>query len=205
VLSNPVLIDGFYVDRNLARQFVAVPLGLGHTAEEQLTSRGEWGGVQIAVYPLRVEVALEVLREREHWARTFGELKGMRSKMGLALGGMLDQRLFRDQYGVDAWDQAARQRCFVHLVPSSDWQGLTGQSPPPSPVTAREYRKAGLPFDPTYKHQRVARPGSASLASLRTFAQFATSVVQGERDQNEVAAEVFRHIGDTTRDPSKLN
>ncbi len=49
-------LDGFAVSRGMIRQFVAMPLGAGDTAEEQLTGTAEHGGVQIVVYPMKAEV-----------------------------------------------------------------------------------------------------------------------------------------------------
>ncbi len=46
-------LDGFNVDDGLIRQFVAMPLGEGYTAEEQLTGEAEHGGVQIIIYPMK--------------------------------------------------------------------------------------------------------------------------------------------------------
>ena len=46
-------LDGFCVEKGLIRQFVAMPLGEGFTAEEQLTGEAEHGGLQIAVYPMK--------------------------------------------------------------------------------------------------------------------------------------------------------
>ena len=37
------------------RQFVAMPLGEGFTAEEQITGKAEHGGLQIIVYPMKHE------------------------------------------------------------------------------------------------------------------------------------------------------
>lgn len=45
-------IDGYKVDNDEIRQFVAAPLGAGFTAEEQLTGKADHGGIQIEVYPM---------------------------------------------------------------------------------------------------------------------------------------------------------
>src|SRR5262249_23666688 len=45
-------LDGYCVARGQIRQFVAMPLGAGYSAEEQLTGRAEHGGLQIMVYPM---------------------------------------------------------------------------------------------------------------------------------------------------------
>jgi len=49
-------IDGYVVEKGLVRQFVAAPLGLGVTAEEQITGEAEFGGIQIEVIPMKSEV-----------------------------------------------------------------------------------------------------------------------------------------------------
>src|SRR5512134_3415450 len=49
-------LDGYCVDKGLIRQFVAMPLGSGYSAEEQLTGEAEHGGVQIVAYPMKAEV-----------------------------------------------------------------------------------------------------------------------------------------------------
>ena len=42
-------LDGYAIEPGVIRQFVAMPLGEGYSAEEQLTGEAEWGGLQIAV------------------------------------------------------------------------------------------------------------------------------------------------------------
>lgn len=48
-------IDGFLVAEGTIRQFVAAPLGMGFTVEEQITQKAEFGGMQIEVYPMKRE------------------------------------------------------------------------------------------------------------------------------------------------------
>jgi hypothetical protein len=48
-------LDGYVVDGGTIRQFVAAPLGLGVTAEEQITGEAEFGGLQIEVVPMDPE------------------------------------------------------------------------------------------------------------------------------------------------------
>lgn len=49
-------LDGYCVKKGIIRQFVAMPLGQGYSAEEQITKKAEFGGIQIVVYPLKAEV-----------------------------------------------------------------------------------------------------------------------------------------------------
>ena len=55
VLPEQPWLDGYCVERGVIRQLVAMPLGDGYTAEEQMTGVGQHGGVQIVVYPMKLE------------------------------------------------------------------------------------------------------------------------------------------------------
>ena len=61
-------LDGFCIEQGLNRQFVAMPLGAGYSAEEQLTGEAEHGGLQIAVYPMQASSyeAIQAAHPREH-------------------------------------------------------------------------------------------------------------------------------------------
>jgi hypothetical protein len=45
-------LDGYVVEDGVVRQFVAAPLGMGVTAEEQITGKAEFGGLQIEMFPM---------------------------------------------------------------------------------------------------------------------------------------------------------
>ena len=47
---------GYCIEKNIIRQFVAMPLGSGYSTEEQITGKAEHGGIQIIVYPMKREV-----------------------------------------------------------------------------------------------------------------------------------------------------
>ena len=50
VIPEQPWLDGFNVSEDYIRQFVAMPLGEGFTAEEQITDKAEHGGLQVIVY-----------------------------------------------------------------------------------------------------------------------------------------------------------
>lgn len=52
-------LDGYCVKKGLIRQFIAMPLGEGYSAEEQITGEAEHGGLQLQVYPLKPVVYFE--------------------------------------------------------------------------------------------------------------------------------------------------
>ena len=87
-------LDGYCVEQGIIRQFVAMPLGSGYSAEEQITGEAEHGGIQIIAYPLKPELYHPV-RERAHSAFEFEPMLActgaMALDMGLAPGGRMRQ------------------------------------------------------------------------------------------------------------------
>lgn len=176
-------LDGYAVDRHLIRQFVAMPLGEGDTAEEQLTGAATHGGIQLLVYPMKREHyrVIEEARAREaaRWTR-LGEL-GIRysrtdhpdtpiHEMGLAPGGLMTQDIAPDPYGIAAWGQTAGARCFIHITHSRGYQAITGLFPPQQPLTVKDYTEAGIPWFKCYGADEQALPGSTLLANLDSVA-----------------------------------
>jgi hypothetical protein len=77
--------------------------------------------------------------------------------MGLAAGGEIEQQIFRDPYGLDAWDpsDAATGRLWIHLVNSEGWTTITGEAPPSTPITRQKYVYAGYPWFEYYDEKAV--------------------------------------------------
>ena len=140
-------LDGYCVARGVIRQFVAMPLGEGYTAEEQITGAAEYGGIQIQAFPMKPE-RYRLLSERSsRWicdlaaptaAPSSSRLARVAaSAMGIAPGGRMRQHLYEDEYGIDAWDLTTTSRCFVTILNSADWHATTGEAPP-TPASERE-------------------------------------------------------------------
>ncbi len=162
-------LDGYCVAKGTIRQFVATPLGDGHTVEEQLTGQGFHGGLQTAVYPMKSEV-YEELRLPEPFFGVREEAPRWRG-MGLAAGGRMSQEIYEDEFGIDAWDQDHGSRCFVTMANSHQWMAITGERVPTQPPTVREYAKAGLPWFLYYDKDREVLAGAEQLAGLRSVAE----------------------------------
>lgn len=173
-------LDGFCIQKGVIRQFVAMPLGEGYTAEEQLTAHAEHGGIQLIVYPMRKEVYSRLFETRVR-ARTCAELdlcvSPCKMEMGLAPGGMIRQQIHDDPHGLEAWDTNIMSRCFIHLANSLAWQEITGDAPPSSPVTKAEYEDLGIPWFDFYFADDDALEGSSKLAGLDSVA--AKSIKKG--------------------------
>jgi hypothetical protein len=175
-------LDGFCVEKGVVRQFVAMPLGAGATAEEQITGRAEHGGVQLLAHPLKAALWEARLAERRRWGAEASAACSMASAssvracmladMGLAPGGSILQSIAEAQERPDAWDLAARSRCFVHLANSLAWQAVAGEAPPTVPPTAADYARAGLPWFEWYA-DRPAKAGWATLAGLKSVVALA--------------------------------
>lgn len=166
VVPDQPWLDGFCVGKGLIRQFVAMPLGQGFTAEEQLTGQAQHGGLQIIAYPMK-RSAYEARRAKRSAAPMANLCMDMSSSsMGLAPGGLMRQEIYEDDYGIDAWDAAASSRCFVHILNSHQWMEATGKAMPRPPVSATEYTAAGLPWFDYYDDSHKPLPGHQKLAGL---------------------------------------
>jgi hypothetical protein len=164
-------LDGYCVAKGVIRQFVAMPLGEGYTAEEQITGEAEHGGIQIVAYPMKRELYEEIRRKEEVYflrrSRGFAQMAAAAAPagMGLAPGGCMRQHIYEDEHDLDVWDQANGSRCFVAIANSLHWRAITGEAPPTLPPTARDYAKAKLPwFD--YYAETPAVEGAGVLDSL---------------------------------------
>jgi hypothetical protein len=176
-------LDGYCVEKGFIRQFVAMPLGSGYSAEEQITGEAVHGGLQIAVFPMKRQVFDQRFPLVSHQPMRFMEDAAMAaplaSDMGLAPGGRMRQEIYDDPFGFSDWDREQKSRCFIHLANSLMWRQITGTEPPTTPMTAVEYETAGLPwFD--YYGENGALDGAGRLAGLQSIAKKA-------KEKSEVA------------------
>ena len=172
-------LDGFSIGKGVVRQFVAMPLGSGYSAEEQITGSAEHGGLQIMVAPMRRDEFERRFPKQPSCLGGVGTVTGAipmpmgSASMGLAPGGRMKQEIFEDRFGVDAWDVGARSRCFVHLVNTLMWQAITDAKPPSPPVTAGYYARFKLPWFDYYAEGQTALDGGAALKQLRSVLEIA--------------------------------
>lgn len=172
-------LDGFCIEKGVIRQFVAMPLGEGYTAEEQITGEAEFGGLQISVTPIKAEVWASMAEERARQRRRVQLIADgapsvcampVPSAMGLAAGGRMRQHLYPDPHRLEDWDQRATRRVFVTLLDALTWHRVTGEAPPHRPPSARDYAKAGLPWFAWYGEDDNALSGSPVLGGLKSVA-----------------------------------
>jgi hypothetical protein len=188
VIPEQPWLDGYVVEKGLIRQFVAMPLGEGYTAEEQLTGSAAVGGLQIEVRPMHRAAFLArwpkqprqpASRGMDMMCCSASVCCAAPSEMGLAPGGKMRQEVYEDPYGLADWDLEEKARCFVHIANSVSWQDLTGAAPPTRPPTASDYARMGLPWFDYYDGDAKALEGAARLAGLASVAKLADRTGDG--------------------------
>lgn len=143
-------------------QFVAAELGKGETAEEQILGSAEFGGLQLGLFASQIPLIPasrphEYIESGEVYSfdavRTRGGMKtlGVPREMGLGVGGAIKQKIYPDPYLVGrsaetVWGKEPVEKAYIYIVHALDWESLTGQQPPASPITYQTYQMKGLPW-----------------------------------------------------------
>tara|TARA_B100000678_G_scaffold1262_1_gene1113 strand:- start:154 stop:981 length:828 start_codon:yes stop_codon:yes gene_type:complete len=196
VVPDQPWLDGYCVEKGIIRQFVAMPLGSGYTAEEQITGEAEHGGLQIIVYPMKADKYEKLMSERSSYRLSLEEpLEDVSPSidycvnfdMGLAPGGKMQQEIYEDEYGKYSWDLKHSSRCFVHINNSHAWQSITGEEPPGIPLTAKEYSENGMPWFDYYDEKSSSLGGSKKLSNLKSITEKAKEKRDDPLPENESA------------------
>lgn len=154
-------LDGINAGKDMIRQFVAMPLGMGYTVEAQVTGKEEFGGVQIIVYEPKAgkfpdePPQVEQSRLRAALPMSMPAPAPMMAKkggveMGLGAGGKMSQKIYPDPHGIDTWDADNSGRVYVHILNSMMFREITGKEPPTTPITAQTYTQYNLPWFDLY-------------------------------------------------------
>ncbi|WP_420462668.1 hypothetical protein [Candidatus Palauibacter sp.] len=164
-------LDGFCVEKGMIRQFVAYPM------------KAERYEAILAAHVARqgVRESVDMLHQ--------GLVVASPAGMGLAPGGRMRQEIYDDPYGLDAWDQRHRSRCFVTIANSAQWMALTGEPPPTEPPTAKRYADAGLPWFDYYDGDARAVAGAEKFTDLASVAEIGATKGETPLPENESLTE----------------
>jgi hypothetical protein len=166
-------LDGIKAGDGFIRQFVAMPLGMGYTVEGQVTGNEEFGGIQLLVYepkPGRFpDQPPRSVRRGAAFAEELVMCCASSCEMGLGAGGRMRQKIYDDTYGIDTWDISNTGRVYVHIVNSMMYREITGEEPPPTPISARDYARHGLPWFDLYDEAKTDLPASQTLAGVKSI------------------------------------
>ena len=207
-------LDGINAGDGLIRQFVAMPLGMGYTVEGQVTGSERHGGLQLVCFdpkpgrfpdqPPRADRRARQLSRRLRGragdpGRTAAAAGG--AEMGLAAGGRMRQHLYPDPHGLGTWDQDNYGRVFVHIVNSQLWREITGEPVPPTPVDARAYTNAGLPWFELYDDGLGDIPAGDVLANVKSVAaKDAEHGFTGQQDDGPLPTPNVKPLGNSVPD-----
>jgi hypothetical protein len=97
--------------------------------------------------------------------------------MVLGAGGRISQSIIRDPYPASKWNHAATVVFNVQLLNAACFQAVTGCPPPPTPVSAEEYARQGLPFFEIYNE-----PASDIVGGFDAVKSVAT--IDGREEQH---------------------
>jgi hypothetical protein len=180
VVPDQPWLDGINAGDGFIRQFVAMPLGSGYTVEGQVTGAETEGGIQLVVFepkpgrfPDRPPRAMRGWHAR---CATGCVLEAPGDAMGLGAGGRMRQEIYPDEYGIETWDLGRSRTVNVRIVNSEVYREITGEAPPPTPVSARTYTEYGFPWFDLYDEGRGDVAPSPVLAGVKSV-----SAIDGEK------------------------
>lgn len=157
-------LDGINAGDGFIRQFVAMPLGMGYTVEGQLSGKEEEGGIQIKAFASKLPPrALEHMK-----AYSVDAMAAPAASMGLGAGGKMKQEIYPDEYGIETWDTDSNGRVFVQIANSMAWRDITGEEPPPTPISASLYAEYGFPWFDLYDEGKGDIKSSDVLGGVET-------------------------------------
>ncbi|MEV7617805.1 hypothetical protein [Streptomyces sp. NPDC089799] len=87
--------------------------------------------------------------------------------MGLGVGGSMQQEVYQDERPLKDWSKDPAGRVFVHLVTPPEWERITGEPAPPSPVDRAAYTKAGLPWFDYYDEDATDLAPTDTLGGVK--------------------------------------
>lgn len=122
-------------------------------------------------------------------------------EMGLAAGGQMSQKVYPDTHGLAVWDQSEYGELFIYIVNSLQYQQITGEPPPPTPVSAQTYTQYGFPWFSLYDEELGDLAASQTLAEVQSLGKIAP----GEEDASvDVQPEQIKKITRRSNEPSRL-
>lgn len=161
-------LDGVNAGHGHVRQFVALPLGSGLTIEGQLSGREHIGAIQLVLHeatPGRFPDQEPSVDDRPEPL----SLPQAGRAIGLAPGGQIRQRIYRDPYGLKTWQAEPSASITIHLLDSKAYEFVTGMPAPPPPIDEQTYRDRGLPWLDLDDDALPALPPATSLRDLKSL------------------------------------
>lgn len=151
VIPQQPWLDGINSGDDVVRQFVAAPLGHGHTVEEQLSDAPAQGGLQLTLFAPRkgrfpTAPPTTLFRSNMGVMACAAPAQEPSAGMGLAAGGRIHQKIREDEHGLDTWKRKPTRTLRIELVDALAFEALTGIPAPHPAPDAHSYTAHGLPW-----------------------------------------------------------
>ncbi|MBM7692014.1 hypothetical protein JOC77_001441 [Peribacillus deserti] len=158
-------LDGFNAGEGFIRQFVAMPIGLGYTVEEQLSQTEALGGMRFVVFAPKPDI----IPEYSPLLKSSVMECSLNDSMGLAAGGKMKQEIYPDEYGIDVWDSESKTEIYIHVANSQQFSEITGRNLMPSPVDADAYTNNGYPWFDLYNENKGDVKAAQKLSGVKSI------------------------------------
>ena len=184
-------LDGIKSGEGKIRQFVAMPLGEGYTIEAQLTGEERFGGLQVMVFEPNEGIFPDKPPPQKSlgggpgapWA--FAAPSSPTQEMGIGAGGQMKQKVYPDPYGIQTWDTSTFGELSIHILNSLQYEKVTGEPPPASPVSAKTYTEYGLPWFEMYDEASSDLPPAEKFDKVKSIQEMG-----GEMGDEEESLEI---------------
>ena len=133
-------------EKGLVRQFVAWPLGKGLTAAEQIGRRADTTGLQFRVFQGKPNRFPDAEPERKAREEVRPSHTSSLPHLGVGVGGINHEKHKPDPYGFESWESVPAVTFQVHLLNSEQFRAVTGEEPPPTPISAATYNQHKFPW-----------------------------------------------------------
>ncbi len=147
-------LDGFKTSQARVRQFVAAPLHQGLTVAEQL---GEKSSSLLSIRLIESKPGRFPTRPPRGFVSPYllESLSMECMGMGLGAGGIIEQKVYPDPYGVRTWNSSDSKTIEIALLNSQAFREITGQQPPSSTISASDYTRLGFPWFKLYDEEAL--------------------------------------------------
>lgn len=199
LVSPPQLwLDGINAKDGSVRQFIAIPLGKGYSVEGQVTGVENVGGIQIKVFDPKPNLFPNQPAKHE-MVEDIDSMEGLESfapnqQMGIGAGGKMTQKIYPDPFGIETWDRNNFGELNIFIVNSNQYQSITGQMPPETPISPQFYSLFGLPWFTLFDKELATIAESKKLAQVQSVQAKAAETGEYIPDEASLAVDELNVI-----------
>jgi hypothetical protein len=95
--------------------------------------------------------------------------------MGVGAGGTITQKIYPDTHGFDTWERDGTSPALIYIINSEQFSSITGEAPPPSPISAADYTKSGFPWFELWDAERGDLGSQSVLEDVKSIGTLAAS------------------------------